>query len=704
MAESSPFLNTGQTGSPTSTSSSPITPPSLSSSPSRFFPSPSSSRFRVTLVEPSSAPTVTSPSGNVTVGFNFKQNDTDSTKQENSSAPAPDAQVEKTSAPEIVVTSLASSSIQQAPTSQTVKVTVKLDPETDNLIIENETCSSITSDVSEADLEVRSILDQGRGEEENSWVNSSVQDSVTLLRRAGRGLLASPEEETPPQVSSCSLPEMFMLVQNNDVDKNLSTGNFSRTSDVTQDSVISKLVSVGYDIVTESKLELKEGDHISDSIKKPETVQNNIVLAPTLMSVPDNMPVPPAQQISQVAPCDSDDITRKPETVENNIKQPSAAASAPVPPSQRTRKISWIAPCDSDDITRQLEVVENNVKQPSPSPTPVSAAASCPSPAPSPVPPAQRNRKISWIAPSDPEEPKSSLERLLGLFHHPGSFFSKTHQQYKAAPAAVNQRPVANSNASFLLTTGPLAGIANGGSVLSSSHQGRDSAEKEQHKETSHDTVPEVKLSPKQSPGVLRKEKQTSNCENPIPDVLNNNNKVEDITELATGVLASSEQLSEDGNKCISRQCEDENYNLPRSLENVIDTKVSDDNGTKTSSQIAQAVSVRSSNPSGDEEGSKETCENYCDSKCNVSSSQEDVMSEKARCDGADKSWSRSCESSYVQGSAATVRLVGGASGFEFPPIDSDKDEASGLLLPDLSGMYITNISIFTSVILGSFY
>lgn len=64
-----------------STSSSPVTPPSLGSSPTCFFTGGSSgpSRFRVSVVESvsaghSSSPrsVVTSPSGNVTIGFNFK--------------------------------------------------------------------------------------------------------------------------------------------------------------------------------------------------------------------------------------------------------------------------------------------------------------------------------------------------------------------------------------------------------------------------------------------------------------------------------------------------------------------------------------------------------------------------------------------------------------------------------------------------------
>ena len=658
VAESSPYLNTGQSGSPTSTSSSPITPPSLSSSPSRFFPSSSSSRFRVTLVEPSSSPVVTSPSGNVTVGFNYKQNDSESAKQENSTAPATDTCKEKTSAPEIVVTSM--STTPQVPTSQNVKITVKLDPEGDNLIIENEASDSESPEVFEdtADLEVRRILDRGQVGEDKSWVNSNVQDSITLLRRSGRGIAAtSPENENS------------MLVH--DVDS-LSM-NISRTNNVNQDPVILKQDPAEDKTATESKLELKEGDHDSVSTRVFDTVDNVVkqppIPVPTLATSPS--PVQPFeynQKNSCTKSSESQDCTKI--SVENNIKQPPPSsdpvASPNIPPAQRSRKISWVA-SDSEESLRKSEAAENSLKQPSPSPTPTSAAAS--------VPPAQRSRKISWIASSVPEEPKSSLERLLGLFQHPGSFF-KSNMQYKATSSVVNPRPVANSNASFLLASGPLA---NGGSsVLGSSQQERDSVDAEQTKDTSHETVAEVKISPKQSPGVLRKEKQTENCENPIPDVINNNNEVDDVTDVGAGVFAISEQLSEEGNKCITRQCEDENYNLPKSYENVIETKASDDNGTKSSSQIAQAVSVRGS-------GLEET--SFCDSKCNVSSTQGD----KAQCDSEDmdKSWSRSCESSYVQSSAATVRLVGGAPGFEFPPVDSDKDEASGVLLPDLKGVYL---------------
>ncbi|XP_067000082.2 uncharacterized protein [Anabrus simplex] len=69
-----------------------------------------------------------------------------------------------------------------------------------------------------------------------------------------------------------------------------------------------------------------------------------------------------------------------------------------------------------------------------------------------------RSRKISWVAPVEPQRTPSSLEKLLGLFQHPSSFFNKTQPQYKATAAIVNQQPVANSSASFLLTAGPLAG------------------------------------------------------------------------------------------------------------------------------------------------------------------------------------------------------------------------------------------------------
>ncbi|KAG7208742.1 hypothetical protein KM043_014938 [Ampulex compressa] len=62
-----------------SASSSPVTPPSLGSSPTRFFPTASgSSRFRVSVVESASTvpsspkPVVASPKDNVTIGFNFK--------------------------------------------------------------------------------------------------------------------------------------------------------------------------------------------------------------------------------------------------------------------------------------------------------------------------------------------------------------------------------------------------------------------------------------------------------------------------------------------------------------------------------------------------------------------------------------------------------------------------------------------------------
>ncbi|PSN36949.1 hypothetical protein C0J52_15882 [Blattella germanica] len=594
VAESSPFLSAGQSGSPTSTSSSPITPPSLSSSPSRFFPSPSTSRFRVTLVEPSSSPTVTSPSGNITVGFNYRQNAAKSSKHEKPSlAAASSVQDVKKSAPEIVVTSIPM--IQQTTTSQNVKITVKLEPDSDNLIIENESIPSAVSDTSEdrEDREVQSIMDQDHLNDQKSWVTSSIQDSVTLLRRAGRGFTVEPEKESAHLPSSKPV-EQSLVIQPTQVDSNISK------------------------------------DCISD-------IRNNVVHDSSSSNSVDGNAV---QNVFE---------EKKDDTSQNSIKQ--------------------------------SETVENNTKS---------------------APPSQRSRKISWIAPANPEEPKSSLEKLLGLFHNPGSFFNKTHQQYKATTAIVNQRPVANSNTTFLLGS-----VANGDSgQMSSGSQGRSCSESEQSKDLTHNPVTEAKTSSKQSPVMLQKDRQTTNCENPIPDIINNNNKLEDLA-LGASTRACSEHVSDDGNKCISRHCEDENYNVPKSFEAVLETKVCDANGTKSPSQ---AVNVRSFQPPSESEGAKETFANKCDSKCNQSSKQEsegcvlveDIsagikamsLSDESNADkshmSVEQSWSQSCESSYVRGSATTVRLVGGASGFDFPPVDSEKEEASGLPLPELCGVYVT--------------
>jgi hypothetical protein len=397
-----------------------------------------------------------------------------------------------------------------------------------------------------------------------------------------------------------------------------------------------------------------------------------------------------------------------------------------------------------DSSLKQPGQVENNAKQ---------------------MPP-HRTRKISWVAPAEPVESKatSSLERLLGLFHSPGSFFNKTQQQYKATSAIVNPQPVANSNASFLLAAGPLGSIANGGSgLLSSGTQSQTQSSPDLRDTLSSETsTKEVKTKVKQSPGVSRKERKTSNCENPIPDIINNN-KVQEVTILGSNDGSDENRSRLERKKereCITGHCEDENYNVPKLCEAVIKCKVSEDDAIES---LSETVTCRSFKV-----GIAAEVKDNSDSKCNFSSKSSqntatleaddietglellkltdssDTFINTSQCtdEGSgtelniesnaikssptnginikpvpccirdndqfsvdfangspansgltnDKLWSRTCDSSFVnvQSAVATVRLVGGASGFVSCEMNTQRgDGASSQLLPDHVGKYI---------------
>lgn len=149
----------------------------------------------------------------------------------------------------------------------------------------------------------------------------------------------------------------------------------------------------------------------------------------------------------------------------------------------------------------------------------------------------QPQRKISWVAPPDihvsEQKPTSSLEKLMGLFQQPGSFFNKSQPQYKATTAIINQQPTSNTDAAFLLTAGPLA-----------------NAVKDAMLQKSGKLIPEEpKVMPSQSP---------------VPDFINNNKtgdaKVSECDDKKEILPVSYDK----GNQPRMRHHEDENFNLAK--------------------------------------------------------------------------------------------------------------------------------------------
>jgi hypothetical protein len=169
--------------------------------------------------------------------------------------------------------------------------------------------------------------------------------------------------------------------------------------------------------------------------------------------------------------------------------------------------------------------------------------------------------------------------------------------------ATVNPQPVANSNTSGLLATGPLGISANSGSFHLSNCSQR-SSELLQETVLSHTATQEVKTSAKQNPGVLRKERKISNCKNPIPDILNNNKKVKELTVIDSSDENRLRFECKEESDCITRHCKDENYNVSKLHETVPD-------GDSTKS-VSKTVTCRSC-----EVGITTGVNEICDSKYN---------------------------------------------------------------------------------------
>jgi hypothetical protein len=170
--------------------------------------------------------------------------------------------------------------------------------------------------------------------------------------------------------------------------------------------------------------------------------------------------------------------------------------------------------------------------------------------------------------------------------------------------ATGNPQPVANSNTSALQATGPLGNATDGESVLLSSSPHR-SFELLQKAVPSHTAIQEVKTSVKQNAGMLREEGRISNCDNPIPDILNNNNKIKEgaVIDSSDETRLRLECKEESGYN--TRLCEDENYNVPKLNETVFEGD--------SNKSVSETVSCRSF-----EVETTTGVNEMCDSKCNI--------------------------------------------------------------------------------------
>ena len=584
---------------------------------------------------------------------------------------------------------------QQTPLSQNVKVTVKLDPSCDNLIIENESNLSLASDPSEdtVDLEVRTIMNP-YNLADSSLVSCDVQECSEVP--------VGPDEDVPARFPLPDVSNKVVFAVQLDTDKNSCVTEQSAEDSEAQNSV---------------KSTMKLGGQFRNSLEGLTSVE-----------VVDN-------GLKTVKPAGGDDgswstmklgewIDGNDKSTEKQDEKIDNSSSTMKPDEQKNHSSEHVIPSLESNF-KHAGQTEKNVKHM----------------------PSHRVRKIAWVAPSEPVELKapSNLERLLGLFHNPGSFFNRTQQQQKTAAVTVDPQPVAKSSTCFL-SAGSLGSISDGGSGLLTS--GCESSP-ECVGET---TVKAVQSSVNSSPDVWRKEGRTSDCKKPIPDIINNNNKVQKITVQGyTDGNRASGHCNEES-KCDTRHCEDENYNVSKLHESLSECSEADcpksvfeavtggdadletvgrvggacdssnltlrgtqssdtlekvDSGTclpplklADSSDVVVSMSQCTAKGSGAElsmgsSAIKNSSTNgisvkpvpCCEAFNDVCSNGSPVTSGVLK----DKFWSRSCDSSVVsvQNTAATMRLVGGASGFSSCEMDMHRGTgASTVLVSDQNGMY----------------
>jgi len=597
---------------------------------------------------------------------------------------------------------------QQTPLSQNVQVTVKLGPCSDSLVIDNESSLSLASDTSEdtVDMEVRTIMNPYNLADSN-LVSCDAQESSEVP--------VGPDMDVPTQLPfpDVSIKDVFAVQLN--TDKNSRVTEQGAEDCAAQNSVVSTMKS---DRQFRNNLE---------SLQSVEVVDNGLKTVKPAGGYDDSWsPLKPDEWI------DGNEIsTKKQDKIDNN-------SSTMKPDKQMNHSSEHVIQSLESNFKHAGQI--DNVKQV----------------------PSHRVRKIAWVEPSDPAELKtpSNLERLLGLFHSPGSFFNRIQQQQKTAAVTVDPQPVANSNP-VCLSVGSLGSISDGGSGL------LNSACESNPECVGETTIKEVQSSVNSNPDVLRKER-TSDCKKPIPDITNNNNQVQQVIVQDHTVANRSSGYCEEDTRC----CEDENYDVSKLYEslsecseadcpksvfeavtgedadletvgrvggacdssnlNLGDTQSSDtlekaDIGTgleslnlADSSDVAVSMSQCMAKGSGAElsigsSAIKNSPANGISVKpvpCWKHESDEfidDYSNGSPVTSGLpnDRFWSQSCDSSLVsvQNATATMRLVGGASGFSSCEMDMHRGTgASTVLVSDQNGMYkkvCVNVDV-SSVIISS--
>lgn len=582
---------------------------------------------------------------------------------------------------------------QQTPLSQDVQVTLKLGSCSDNLVIDSDSSLSLATDTSEdtVDMEVRTIMNP---------YNLADNNLVSCDARESSEVPVGPDMDVPTQLpfADVSIEDAFAVQLN--TEKNSCVTEQSAEDSAAQNSVVSTM-----------KLDRRFRNSL-ESMKSVEVVDNGLKTVKPAGGYDDSWStLKPDEWI------DVNDTKKQDEKIDNS--------SSTMKPDKQINHSSEHVIQSLESNLKHAGQIENNVKQM----------------------PSHRVRKIAWVAPSEPAELKtpSNLERLLGLFHNPGSFFNRTQQQQKTVAVIVDPQPVAN-NSTVCLSAGSLGSISDGGSGLLTS--GCESSP-ECVGET---TIKEVQSSVNSSPDVSRKDSRTSGCKKSIPDITNNNNQVQQvIIQGYTVANRSSGHCEED-----TRHCEDENYDVSKLYESpsecseadcpksVFEAVTGGDADLDTVGRVGEACDSSNLNLRGIQ--SSDTLEkadivtgleslkladssdvivsmSQCTAKgsgaeLSIGSSaiknsaangisvkpvpcwkgdsdefSDDYSNGSAVTSGLpnDRFWSRSCDSSLVsvQNATATMRLVGGASGFSSCEMDMHRGTgASTVLVSDQNGMY----------------
>jgi hypothetical protein len=505
-----------------------------------------------------------------------------------------------------------------------VKVTVKLVPRSDNLIIENECSSAAASDTSDdtADMEVRTIMN-ACNVGGSSWVSCKEHDSVTLLRGPESDVAVNSDKDISAQfpflgissdntvvnqvgsdegvcmtghsseapeehnATTCSVKsyeqvdnrlgsvELSERVDNNlgtlmasiIIDKSLCTlkpdvqigdGNFGTEELVEQvDSSTSTLKTT--DKIDNSLFAMRPDELVGDSmctVKLVQQIDNNSGAVVGNECVDDNLCVMKNDDhadncfgMMKVVDCvdNTSGTVELDKGMHNSLssqkfdEQASNCLRAMKPngvdddnlstvkPAERiVNNLSTVTPDDQVDKSLQLDEVSCSLEYT--------------------VRPLESTLKQSeWV--------ENNVKEMA-------------HHTLKASWAAtLNPQPVAKSNTSVLQATGPMGNTGYDRDVLLSSSP-RRSFELLQEPLPSQTVTQEVKTFLQQNPRLLTKEGKISDCDNPIPDILNNNsNRIKEV-----GVIDSSDEnrlrleCKEDSG-CNTRFCEDENYNVPKLCE-----------------------------------------------------------------------------------------------------------------------------------------